>query len=229
MKRSMHPSSCDQKNPFACAPGARKPISCFLADTGGDAIVEATILFPIIFMIFAGLVLLSMYLPVRSSLQRATQQAVTAIATEKSDTWLTYDANALQFRKESSQQNVYAALFNSFFTNGDREKMRQTVINMENKSIVKTPGTITIECSAVNFLIYKELTVTATRTMPMPVDLSFVGFPKHLTITASSTALVPDADGFIRDVDMINDILPYLKWNVGKVGDLINIAYSLFG
>jgi len=201
----------------------------FLKDTGGDAIVEAAILFPIIFMIFGGLVLLAMYLPVRSSLQRATQQAVTAIATEKSDSWLTYDANALQFKKESSQQNVYAAVFQSFFTNADREKMRQIVINMENKSIVKTPGTVTIECSAVNFIIYKELTVTATRAMPMPVNLSFVGFPTHLKITASSTAVVSDADGFIRDVDMINDVIPYLKWNVNRVGELIEIANELFG
>lgn len=42
-------------------------------DDRGDAVVEATILFPIIIMIFAGLVLLSMYLPTRANLQRATQ------------------------------------------------------------------------------------------------------------------------------------------------------------
>lgn len=32
-------------------------------DVRGDAVVEATILFPIIIMVFAGLVLLAMYLP----------------------------------------------------------------------------------------------------------------------------------------------------------------------
>ena len=36
----------------------------------GYAVAEATILFPIILMTFAGLVLLSMYLPARAVLQR---------------------------------------------------------------------------------------------------------------------------------------------------------------
>ena len=38
----------------------------FWKDTRGYAVVEATILFPIILMSFAGLVLLSMYLPTRA-------------------------------------------------------------------------------------------------------------------------------------------------------------------
>ena len=37
-------------------------------DTEGYAVVEATFLFPIMIMIFAGVVLLAAYLPLRSSL-----------------------------------------------------------------------------------------------------------------------------------------------------------------
>ena len=47
--------------------------SDFIEDTRGDAVVEATILFPIIMMIFAGLMLLAVYLPVRMTLQHNTQ------------------------------------------------------------------------------------------------------------------------------------------------------------
>ena len=65
-----------------------KKYTKFLADTKAYAVVEATILFPIIMMIFAGLVLLAMYLPTRAVLQQATQYAATALATEQSDTWL---------------------------------------------------------------------------------------------------------------------------------------------
>ncbi len=57
-------------------------------DERGDAVVEATILFPIIMMIFAGLMLLAMYLPTRALLQRATQYTATALATERSGRWL---------------------------------------------------------------------------------------------------------------------------------------------
>ena len=201
-------------------------IKHFIKDTGGDAVVEAAILFPIIFMIFTALVLLSMYLPTRATLQRATQQAVIAISTEKSDTWLSYNENTMKFGTLNHPQDVYGALTNGLFTSGDRHKAETIVINMEKKNFLKAPGKLTIECGAVNYLIYKEITITATRTIPMPVDLSFVKFPKELEITASSTAVVQDVDGFIRDVDMINDIMRYL--NINAMG-LFDAVRSLFG
>jgi len=201
-------------------------IKHFIKDTGGDAVVEAAILFPIIFMIFTALVLLSMYLPTRATLQRATQQAVIAISTEKSDTWLSYNENTMKFGTLNHPQDVYGALTNGLFTSGDRHKAETIVINMEKKNFLKAPGKLTIECGAVNYLIYKEITITATRTIPMPVDLPFVKFPKEIEITASSTAVVQDVDGFIRDVDMINDIMRYL--NINAMG-LFDAVRSLFG
>jgi len=203
-------------------------IKSFIRDTGGDAVVEAAILFPIIIMIFAGLVLLSMYLPTRASLQRATQQAVTVLATEKSDVWLRYNENTLRFGTATGAQNVYAALSNSLLTASDRAKAETIIRNMEKISVFKAPGTLTVQCGAANYIVYKELTVTATRTMPVPVDLSIVRFPKAIEISASSTAAVQDADGLIRDLNMIIDIVPYLGWNIGQIEDLISIANSLF-
>ena len=41
-----------------------KEYETFWKDSRGYAVVEATILFPIIIMTFAGLVLLSMYMPI---------------------------------------------------------------------------------------------------------------------------------------------------------------------
>ena len=69
----------------------------FISDTSGDAVVEATVLFPIMIMIFAALVLLSIYLPARAVLQRATQFAATALANEASDTWLFFDESSMSY------------------------------------------------------------------------------------------------------------------------------------
>ena len=198
----------------------------FLRDTGGDAVVEATILFPIILMIFTGLVLLSIYLPTRASLQRATQQAVTALATEKSDAWLSFNENTLKFGTKDRQQNVYAALKNGLLTNSDRNRAKQIVENVEKRGFYRTSGTLTVDCRAVNYLIYKEITVTATRNIPVPVDLSYVRFPRTIEITASSTAVISDADGFIRDVDMINDVVRLMGFSVDFLFSAVN---TLFG
>ena len=74
-----------------------KRLRTLIADTRGDAAVEAAFLFPIIIMICAALVLLSVYLPLRAAMQRSTQFAATAIATERSDTWLRFDPDTLSY------------------------------------------------------------------------------------------------------------------------------------
>lgn len=50
-----------------------------------------------------------------------------------------------------------------------------------------------------------------TRTIPMPVDLSFVKFPKEIPITVTSTAVVQNGDEFVRNIDLIADFIGYLE------------------
>ena len=134
-------------------------------DSKGYAVVEATILFPIIMMIFAGLVLLSMYLPTRMALQRATQYAATALATEQSDTWLDYDTGSMKYRLLSREQlpNVYAALIASFFSQDTKYDAKKIVETVEGNGITNLSGDLDITCEVINYIVYKEIKVTATR------------------------------------------------------------------
>lgn len=205
-------------------------------DDRGDAVVEATILFPIIIMIFAGLVLLSMYLPTRANLQRATQYAATAMATERSDTWLRHDPENLEYYWENSRDNlgnVYMALFRSLGGNGrdDADNAEQTVINMEQKGVLKPTGELTVEYGIVNYIIYKEIVVTATRTITMPVDLSFVMFPNEIDITVTSTAVVQNGDEFVRNMDLAADFMVYIaeKYELEETFDAVKELCGKFG
>lgn len=205
-------------------------------DERGYAVVEATILFPILIMIFAGLVLLAMYLPTRAVLQRATQYAATAIATEQSDTWLTYDESSMQyswFRGKINLPNVYIALLNSSSKGDPQEKAETIVEKLEADSIVSHKAALDVECRLVNYLIYKEFVVTATQKIPSPVDLSFVGFPKEIPITVSSTAVVQNGDEFVRNIDLAADFIEYLmdKYNLEFKGlsEWLNKAWKFLG
>lgn len=204
-------------------------------DSRGDAVVEATILFPIIIMIFAGLVLLSMYLPARGSLQRATQYAATALATERSDTWLRFDPGAMEYYWEDSREdlgNVYMSLFRSMGGNrrDDADNAAWIVQNIENKSVVKSQGDLTVQYGVVNYIIYKEIIVTATQTIPMPVDLSFVMFPKEIEVTVTSTAVVQNGDEFVRNLDLAADFMAYIadKYQLNEVFDSVGELCSKF-
>lgn len=130
-------------------------------DVRGDAVVEATILFPIIIMVFAGLVLLAMYLPTRAALQQATQYAATAIATERSDTWLRHDPDSMTYYWETERSalgSVYGAVLGALTGNNrdDADNAEQAVINMEANGVLEPAGELSVEYGVVNYIVYRD-------------------------------------------------------------------------
>jgi Flp pilus assembly protein TadG len=192
-------------------------------------VVEAAILFPIMIIIFAALVLLAMYLPARATLQRATQHAATVIAAEKSDTWLRYDEKAMRYGWETNMDNVYVSLARKILPSQGQDKAETIVNNMENSSLMHPPGTLTVDYGIVNYVIYKESVVTATRTIPMPIDLTSLNFPEVLEIVVTSTAVIQNPDEFIRNIDLIVDALEYFDLDASKIGELFSSVRNVFG
>ena len=213
-------------------------------DNRGYALIEAAILFPIIFMIFAGLILLSIYLPTRANLQRATQYAATAMATEKSDTWLIYDAASEKYtwlytpEELGANRNVYRSLFRSAIMNpaSDRGKVETIVSNVEKQGIYLPAGNLIVTYTVTNAVLYQEVHVTATRTITPPVNLSYVGFPAQVEITVTSSAVVRNGDEFVRNVDLAKDLTDYLSKKFGiddiftkldELGDKFNNFFGI--
>lgn len=189
-----------------------KQIRTFIRDQRGDAVVEATVLFPIIILICAALVLLSIYLPMRAAMQRSTQLAATAIATQRSDTWLRFDPDTLAYEwleDRSQLSNVYASLIGALEGGkGDEaDAAEQAVMNMENKNIQKPSAHLTVEYGVVNYIVYKEIVVTARRTIPLPISLGLFGIPDTVDLAVTSTAVVQNGDEFIRNMDLAVDVM----------------------
>lgn len=203
----------------------------FLHDDKGDAVVEAAILLPIMMMIYLGLVLLAMYLPTRALLQRATQYAATALATEQSDTWLRFDDKEMKYYWVSSKDNldnVYVSLFSSIASKKDGGEAESIVSYIADKSIQATPGKLVVEYEVTNYVIYKEISLTATKTIPIPIDLSFVNFPKEIPITVTSTAVVQNGDEFVRNMDIAVDVAKWLGEQF-QISDMFSKVGDFFG
>ena len=201
-------------------------------NSDGDAVVEAAILFPIMIMVFAALVLFAIYLPTRAALQRATQYAATALSTEKSDTWLLFDERTLKYEWETDKDRlefVYTALFSG--VRDAESRSSKIVTEVEGRGLSSKLGGLTVTCSVSNWLIYTEITVTATREFTMPAGLSFIGFPETLPITVTSTAVVQNGDEFIRNMDIAVDFVEYIakKFKLTKISDAISSGWTKAG
>lgn len=208
-------------------------LNSFWEDLSGDAIVEASILFPIIIMIFAALVLLSMYLPIRARLQYATQYAATAIATEGSDTWLFHDESSMSYgwkTEKNDLDNVYISLIKSSEFANATDRVDTMIRNIEEGGIGTTTESLTVDYGFINYIIYKEIIVTATSIIPVPVDLSFIGFPKEIPITVTSTAVVQNGDEFVRNMDIAVDFVEYIdgKYEISKVFGSVGDFFEKF-
>lgn len=208
----------------------------FVKDTNGDAVVEATILFPIMIMIFAALVLLAMYLPQRAVLQEAAQYTATAIATQTSDTYIAFDDNGNRIQKTPTR-SVYVALIRGIFGSDMdvADQAEQIATNIAQNAIMPVSSRIAVDFKVKNYIVYRELTVTLTQTVPMPVDLSFIGFPKELVLVQEASAVVQDGDEFVRNIDIAKDMVVWLDKKFGVSESLsgalgkINDVLKFFG
>jgi hypothetical protein len=169
-------------------------------------------------MVFAALTLLAMYLPTRAALQRATQHAAIAMATERSDTWLFFDESSMSYYWENDDtklDSVYASLLKSFASGLNAAKAESIVINAEKNGVLTPQGRLSVEYGVVNHAVYREIVITATRTIPMPVDLSFIGFPREIPVTVTAIAPAPNGDEFLRNADLAAESAAYLYEKYG--------------
>lgn len=196
-----------------------------IKDTKGDALVEAAILFPIMIMIFAAIVLLSMYLPQRAVLHNAAQYTATVLAREHSDTGYFFvhdddegfkeewdfklhnniiDATlGRMFEVYNKRNNFWYRAFGWFLLDDDDFKGRaQDIVDLiVNRSIRMSGSDVEVELAVDKTLLSTSFTVVVEQTITFPVDLSFIYFPTSMTLKQSACCIVADGDAFIRNVD----------------------------
>lgn len=188
----------------------------FQHDCGGYAVVEATILFPIIIMIFYAMVMLAIYLPQRVILQEAVQAAATAIATEESDSYVSFDDNG-NYVDGKEPENVYAAAVESILApNSDAElKAASIVEHYAGRGVLSVPGGIQVTCESTDFIIYQEIMIRASQKIETPVNFSFIGFPTEIEIVQEARVVVQNGDEFVRNIDIAKDIMIWLDNKLG--------------
>ena len=207
-------------------------IKDFINDTRGDGlIIEAAIIFPIIILFLAAVVLLSVYLPQRALLQEAAQIAATAVATDRSDAWISFDTHGNRVIPDRPA-NVYIAAFQG--RNAMQNRWSGDVQTMIENHMRRGVGLtqhndINVELEVRNYLIYKSVTVRATQTFNTPINFSLIGFAPGgvWEQTVEARAIVSNGDEFVRNIDIAMDLMDWVKNRFGEnreFGDTVGAA-----
>jgi len=95
-----------------------------------------------------------------------------------------------------------------------RHEMYNVIIQLNNAQL-------SVNAEMINFLIYREIRVTAQQSITVPIDFSFISFPQTIDIVVSSNAVVPDGDEFLRNVDMAIDLVRWMSERFGIEGNAL--------
>ena len=68
------------------------------------------------------------------------------------------------------------------------------------------------------------MVVSATREIPVVINLSLIGFPSSISITAESRAVVQNGDEFVRNIDLAGDFVEFIadKFELDNVSEAIS-------
>lgn len=223
----------------------------FLSDEKGAAqLIEAAILYPVVFMILFFLIYVGLYMLQAITLESYAQKTAILAAKEIArpgyineigkdsinDASVELNTSSVSFSSnyEFSFKTLYrycnfiSASENFLINSSSKNTLSDCLKNMANTfSIIGAKSDVSVEIKPKNYFFSQTVTVTVTQSIfEFPV-LSFFGMDSSQKVTASACASVSDTDEFIRNADFIYDCTDFL---CGKFGiDLNNVTSTING
>jgi hypothetical protein len=86
---------------------------------------------------------------------------------------------------------------------------------------------ITVKVKTTNYVVYQALTVDVEQSFEPAVSLAMVGVDNKMNITVSGTVVISDGDDFIRNTDLVIDIIENTE--IGKAAkEIVSDAVKVY-
>lgn len=191
----------------------------------GAVEVEATVILPIAILSVILLLYLSLYMYQRANLQACLETTLVYFKNIATDNYISKEekltlvesgntvmAGATSYAA-NAPLNPYEKLFGDVNDLGNQESFETFFYSIAGDMLFDENLTLAIDYS--NYVIFKQLEVTATQTIDAPIDFRILGVPNQYMISATARVNVVDHDDMIRNVDYAIDIVEDTK-----LGDL---------
>ena len=205
----------------------------------GAMFVEASFVFPIMILIIIAMYYASIMAYERAALQSGVESTALLYKNSYSDDYIDIGSNVTASKEEDmvsyDNLNTQESLkfnnpYDCIFMTKDGT-VKATLNNGLFKSITGYlfwGNTLNVEVNHENYIVYKKVSITATETAKLPLDFSIIGLPNEYKISATATAMVNDTDEFIRDTDLVMNVVKRTKlWqSISKFGEKIGSLYN---
>ena len=191
----------------------------------GQVVVEATIILPIAILCVILLLYVSIFIFQKAVLQAALETTVIYYKNTLTDTYVTQNSEVTYNQTEdgiSAIGNSYSATeplnpyskFVTFNKKVDKEQFEKYFKSIQGNVLFADNLNLTIDYS--NYVLFKEIYVTAEQVVEFPIDFSMIGVDSKVDLSATAKVAVVDHDELIRNIDYAVDILSDTK--LGEIG-----------
>lgn len=204
-------------------------------DEKGVAVVEATLLLPFCIIMIIALYYAAIFLCQKANLQANLENSLIYYKNVESDTYvmasstMAYNSEGGTVSAEGSSYGPTSYLFPyRFLTMKFSEAdFKSFFHSMCGYMFFDTGENVEITTKETNYVVYKEITATATQTVKPAISLEMVGMPNEMVISATGTVVVSDTEDFIQNTDFVIDIVE--DTSLGKAaGELVDKAVEFY-
>lgn len=198
----------------------------------GEAVVEATFVYPVVIFVTAFLLLLGLYemqgVMEYSKAQYVANYAVKAIKNPGYDSFGTIDDKKLDFAevtenfKDIDRNSLRAKLYHRFLfdKNAYQSKMETKLGSLLSSGCLLNVDTeVTAVCK--KSILNTSVAVSVTDSITMPRFLRYIGLDNEWERTVTATAVVNDPAEFIRNTDLAIETVNKIFEKLG-ISDNIN-------
>ena len=206
-------------------------------EEGVSQIVEATIVLPVVMLVVIAMFYAAVFITQRANMQVNLQNALLYYKNQESDTYVetvpvdfSYPVSANIYR-DSGYLFPYRFISTDFNRNGYINMFSDFARNM----FYQETGDIEVDCKIENYIVYKKIVAVAQKDMRTALNLKMVGGKNSMHLQASASVVITDGDEFIRNTDMVMDILADTEFGhkaaevMGKISDYYNQFKSAMG
>lgn len=182
----------------------------------GEVMVEATVILPIAILCVILLLYVSLFLYQKAVLQASLETSVIYFKNTLTDNYvvqneqMSYASESDGVRaignqyKQSGPLNPYAKFttFNKKVSDKGFEKYFKSV-----SSGLLFDENLHLGIDYSNYILFKEIEVTAEQVVKFPIDFSIIGISDTVNLSATARVAVVDHDELIRNMDYAVDLL----------------------
>ena len=210
----------------------KKMLLRMVKDEKANSMVENVIVLPIIIFIIFFIILMGFIIHDRSTLEaaakRGTIYASHAICDPKYLDVLSKTGNDSGTLDTSIADNIEPYRYLKFNYSDLKGEVEEEIRNIIDKTRIpwRTLEVDAIQVTPVNKIYYQDVSVTIEATYPMPPAFESLGLPTEFSYDVYAKTTVNDPDEFIRNVDMVVDLIADIDaatgGNIAKVTDTIS-------